>query len=64
MARALLSDASVLLLDEPFEALDQENIDRLVMLLHRLSSQKLIILTTHVFPKRLEYQQCLELEAV
>lgn len=62
LARALLSQSSLLMLDEPFESLDEENIERVVEIINQLSTRKIVVLATHILPASLRYQQCLNLE--
>ncbi len=47
MARALLSAAPVWLLDEPFEGLDHNTVEKLVALLNRERQQRIIIVVSH-----------------
>lgn len=62
IARGLLSTANVLLFDEPFEALDDENMLRVSALLNRLSQDKIVIITTHILPATLHYAQSIYLD--
>lgn len=64
LARALLSEATLLLLDEPFESLDAQNIDRVARIINGLASQKLVVLATHILPPGLQYQQRISLDPV
>lgn len=64
LARAILSDANVVLLDEPFESLDEENINRVTEIINDLASSKLIVLATHILPPNLAHQGCLRLDQV
>ena len=50
LARAYLSEASVLLLDEPFESLDTTLIEALGPKIQTLSQQKCILLASHIQP--------------
>ena len=47
-ARAIMIDADVLILDEPFAGLDEDNISAVADLLLSKRDEKLIILVTHV----------------
>lgn len=62
LARALLSDANLLLIDEPFESLDAENITRVSQLINRLAADKIVVLATHILPTGLSIRQCCPLE--
>ena len=64
LARAILSDANILLFDEPFESLDEQNIARVVRIINELASRKLIVLATHILPSNLQAQQCISLDTV
>ncbi len=57
LARAMLSDASVLLFDEPFESLDEHNIEKVTGIINSLALSKLVVLATHIVPPGLQYQQ-------
>lgn len=48
LARALVADPSLLLLDEPFNGLDRENRDALLALLHELRAEgRTVLVSTH-----------------
>ncbi|MDE6714478.1 MAG: ABC transporter ATP-binding protein, partial [Lachnospiraceae bacterium] len=47
VARAVLSDADRLLLDEPFAGLDEENHERLIRWLLQNRNGRLLVVTTH-----------------
>ncbi len=47
IARALLSDPAVLLLDEPTSSLDRESEDAIASMLSREAARRLVLLTTH-----------------
>jgi ATP-binding cassette subfamily C protein CydC len=64
LARAILSSANVLLLDEPFESLDEQNVEKVTEIINGLASHKIIVLATHILPQSLKYQQCLALNPV
>lgn len=55
IARALINDPEILLLDEPYNGLDQDGIKSLSEILHSLKSKgRTIILTTHNFDEGLD----------
>ncbi|WP_439135678.1 ATP-binding cassette domain-containing protein [Pseudomaricurvus sp.] len=62
LARLLLSDKTVWLLDEPFEALDKEALGLVVAALNAAAQDHLIVLATHVFPEQLEVVQRIALD--
>lgn len=62
LARAILSDKSVLLLDEPFEALDSKNIELISALINDLKTSKVILIASHITPEKLLIDQTLRLE--
>lgn len=62
LARAMLSQANLLLLDEPFEALDADNIKRISEIINTLSTNKIVLVATHILPKGLDIRQCCSLE--
>lgn len=47
LARALACDADILLMDEPFRALDEETHARMLALVHEAAKDRLLILVTH-----------------
>ncbi len=47
LARALLSDAPIWLLDEPFEGLDQAAIQRIAQLLNRERAKRILMVVSH-----------------
>ncbi|SMD15827.1 ATP-binding cassette domain-containing protein [Sporomusa malonica] len=49
LAQTLLNDPDILVLDEPFCGLDQEEQDHIAALLFRLSRDKVILLSSHIF---------------
>lgn len=48
LARALLSDSDVLLLDEPFNGLDAENRQKAATLVREFSKEKAVVLVSHI----------------
>lgn len=62
LARALLCESNLILLDEPFEALDAENVERVARLINTLSNEKIIVLATHILPESLRYEQVISVE--
>jgi len=62
LARAILSNTSVLLLDEPFESLDSDTMGVVVNVINELSFQHMVIVATHVIPEELDYHQLLSLD--
>ena len=47
LARALAYDASILLMDEPFRALDEQTHEKMLALVRSAAKDKLLILVTH-----------------
>ncbi|MGQ8364329.1 ATP-binding cassette domain-containing protein [Glaciecola sp. 1036] len=62
LARALLSNAKILLLDEPFESLDVKTIDIVTENLNALAMSKIVIATTHIAPQNLNVYQSINLD--
>lgn len=62
LARAILSDKSVLLLDEPFESLDGNNIALVSDLINTIKHNKIIILASHIKPETLTVEKVLNLD--
>lgn len=61
LARAILSNKPVLLLDEPFEALDTKNIELISELINHLKTNKIIIIASHIKAEKLLTEQRLSL---
>jgi ATP-binding cassette subfamily C protein CydC len=55
LARAILSKRHVLLLDEPFEGLDQENLNKVVQVINELKRERIVIVATHILPETLAF---------
>lgn len=64
LARAYLSTAPILLLDEPFEGLDEATSQRLVIKLNSLSQTKLLLLVSHLKPVGLMLNETYQLNVV
>lgn len=62
LARLLLSDKSVWLLDEPFEALDEKSQQQVVSLFNEAARDRLLIVATHIFPDSLQVSQSIALD--
>lgn len=63
LARALLADADVLLFDEPFEGLDEDNQQIVAKQLMALSRQHMVFVATHQLPSSLSWNYQINLEA-
>ncbi len=61
IARALLADSDVILLDEPFSGLDEENRDKVLLKLKSISKSKPVILVSHTKEDVLESDKIIEL---
>ncbi|GHB64635.1 cysteine/glutathione ABC transporter ATP-binding protein/permease CydC [Psychrosphaera saromensis] len=61
LARAMVSNASMILLDEPFEGLDQANITHVVNIINTLSQTKGVIVASHIIPQQLQSTSSLQL---
>ena len=59
IARAMLIQSPVWLLDEPFEGLDGAAVGQLVALLQREAATRLIIIASHVYPAELQCKDTL-----
>jgi len=61
LARAILSNASVVLLDEPFEGLDINNIENVSRIINELASERIVIVASHLQPEHLNINKTLTL---
>lgn len=61
LARAIVSKASMILLDEPFEGLDQANIVHVVNIINTLAQTKGVIVASHIIPEQLQSTSSLQL---
>ena len=64
LARAVLSNPDVLLIDEPFEGLDGENQARVAALINQVSKDCLVVVATHVMPISLQPDKTLLLNEI
>ncbi|TMO88502.1 ATP-binding cassette domain-containing protein [Pseudoalteromonas spongiae] len=64
LARALLFKPDVVLLDEPFEALDEHNIALMVRLINQLSKTRIVLIASHIVPQTLMLNQRIDIENV
>ena len=60
LARAVLQPKSLILLDEPFEALDEANVAKVVAAINALAAQCMVVVASHIQPQSLDVQQVLE----
>ena len=63
LARALLSDKSIVLFDEPFEALDPENITAISAVINQLKNKKIVVIASHVLPDSLSIDANIDLDS-
>lgn len=63
LARALLSNASVVLLDEPFEGLDKININKVSRKIEKMASERIVIVASHLQPECLLNSKKIRLHA-
>lgn len=62
LARAILANPRVLLVDEPFEGLDIHTQQRVCDVLNRFATDKLVIIASHVTPKALAVKKNVQLD--
>ncbi len=61
IASALLNDPEILILDEPFSALDDLSSEELIYSINKLKNEFTIIIITHKIPSNLEYNNIINL---
>lgn len=62
LVRALLSNKSVVLIDEPFEALDGESLKKVVAAINQLQLTKYVVLASHIIPGGLAFDTHINLD--
>ncbi len=62
LARTMLSNASVVLLDEPFEGLDNINIKNVSRKIEKMASERIVIVVSHLQPDDLAISQKIRLD--
>jgi len=62
LVRAMLSTKSVLLLDEPFEGLDESNINKVVAAINALKQTRCVIIASHIYPQGLVFDSIVDLD--
>lgn len=48
IAQAIMEDSKILLLDEPFNGIEQETVDKIINYLQEIKKEKIIIISTHI----------------
>lgn len=64
LVRAMLSTKSVLLLDEPFEGLDESNINKVVNVINNLKQTRCVIIASHIYPQGLVFDSVVDLDSL
>lgn len=62
LARAILTDARLLLLDEPFEGLAVTQQNKMAQTINHLAAGRPVVVATHIVPENLDITTVLELE--
>lgn len=63
LARVMLSNAPVVLLDEPFEGLDNINIQNVSRIIEKMASERIVIVVSHFQPDDIVISQKVRIEA-
>lgn len=63
LARALLFQHDIILLDEPFEALDDNNVALMATLINQLSESKIVFIASHIVPSALQFHARIDIES-